>query len=67
MTERMVPGYLEEKISEAINIFWSTRDRQTEKQGKSGSHDRGNRGAVTGGKQLDGFVELIKDVLVTIS
>jgi len=31
---------------------------------KSGSRDAGNRTAVTGGKQMDGFVELVRDFLV---
>ena len=38
---------------------------QAERQGaKTGARDAGNRTAVTGGKQLDGFVELVRDFLV---
>ncbi len=36
-----------------------------QKQGvKTGARDAGNRTAVTGGKQLDGFVELVRDFLI---
>jgi hypothetical protein len=41
-------------------MFWSTREGQISKQAAEERHDQGNRSAVTGGKQLDGFVELIQ-------
>ena len=49
------------RIKEAVAYFWNTRDRQT---GDGGPGGHGNRGAVTGGRQLDGFTELIKRMLV---
>ena len=49
---------------EAIQYFWNTRAGQIDKQHQNQTHDQGNRGAVTGGKQLDGFVELVKQVLL---
>jgi len=42
----------------------ATRTGQITRQNANGVRDHGNRGAVTGGKQLDGFVYLIHDVLV---
>ena len=55
----------EERLRNAVKHFWSTRGNQSLRQGtKSGSRDAGNRTAVTGGKQLDGFVELVRDLLV---
>jgi hypothetical protein len=46
-------------LHEAIAFFWKTRSRQGSAQGaKTGQKDAGNRQNVTGGKQLDGFVEL---------
>jgi len=55
----------EERLHAAVKQFWSTRGNQSLRQGtKSGSRDAGNRTAVTGGKQMDGFVELIRDFLV---
>jgi hypothetical protein len=57
--------YWEKRISAAVKQFWSTRGNQSLKQGtKTGSRDAGNRTAVTGGKQLDGFVELVRDYLI---
>lgn len=45
-------------ISSAIQLFWNTRNRQ------QGSEDKTNRSAVTGGKQLDGFLELLSAVAI---
>lgn len=52
------------RLSEAIQHFWKTRQRQSDHQGtRTGTRDAGSRTAVTGGKQLDGFVELLGDFL----
>jgi hypothetical protein len=57
--------YWRDRLSEAIQHFWKTRQEQADLQGsRSGTRDSGSRTAVTGGKQLDGFVELLRDVLV---
>uniref|UniRef100_E6QII0 Type II restriction enzyme BstVI (Endonuclease BstVI) (R.BstVI) n=1 Tax=mine drainage metagenome TaxID=410659 RepID=E6QII0_9ZZZZ len=57
--------YWEKRLHQAVMHFWSTRGTQTIRQGaKSGARDAGNRTAVTGGKQLDGFVELVRDYLI---
>jgi len=56
---------LRKKVAEAIRHFWTTRGRQQSSQGrKSGTKDYGSRGAVTGGKQLDGFITLVNALLV---
>lgn len=60
----VIPNDLENRIARAIDFFWETRMGQINKQNTFGVRDQGNRGAVTGGKQLDGFVELIFDILV---
>jgi len=55
----------EELLRSAVTQFWSTRGNQSLRQGaKSGARDAGNRTAVTGGKQMDGFVEVVRDFLV---
>ena len=55
---------IEKKLRRAIRHFWSTRDSQAKKQGsKSGSRDAGARTAVTGGHQMDGFVNLVREYL----
>ena len=59
-----LPTDLDERIENAIQFFWNTRTGQITRQNSHGVHDQGNRGAVTGGKQLDGFVNLICDLLI---
>jgi hypothetical protein len=56
---------LEKRVGEAIKLFWTTRDKQSESQGTdSGKKDAGLRAAVTGGKHLDGFTEICHDLFV---
>jgi hypothetical protein len=55
---------VEKELATAVRHFWRTRARQSIRQGSvSGRKDAGNRGAVTGGKHADGFVELICAIL----
>ncbi|MCO6492611.1 MAG: hypothetical protein J5I98_29610 [Phaeodactylibacter sp.] len=49
----------QEYLKDAVNHFWDTRNRQINRQKEGRRTDQGNRGAVTGGKQLDGFIELL--------
>jgi hypothetical protein len=52
-------------LKNAIRHFWKTRDQQSVSQGStSGRRDTGARSAVTGGKQMDGFVNLVRDLLI---
>ena len=54
----------ERRLQEAVKHFWATRSNQSENQGlRSGQKDAGARRAVTGGKQLQGFADLICDFL----
>jgi hypothetical protein len=56
--------YWHDRLSEAIRFFWRTRQSQSDRQGaRSGTRDSGSPTAVTGGKQLDGFVEMLRDFL----
>ena len=64
MNAMKIPDDLEDRIASAIQFFWLTRNGQIARQNQGGTHDQGNRGAMTGGKQLDGFVDLIKEILV---
>lgn len=54
---------IDRRVSEAIKLFWTTRDKQSESQGKDGQKDAGLRAAVTGGKHLDGFTQICRDLL----
>ena len=56
---------LDEGVRKAVRHFWLNRDKQSQKQGAaSGQRDAGLRTAVTGGKHLDGFVSLCRDLLI---
>jgi hypothetical protein len=56
---------LEKRVGEAIKLFWLTRDKQSDSQGaKSGQKDAGLRAAVTGGKHLDGFTDICRDLFI---
>ncbi len=46
-------------FSEAVREFWHTRQGQDERQRLRGGSDQGARSAVTGGKQMDGFLRVI--------
>lgn len=55
---------VERALAQAVKHFWSTRTRQQNKQGgATGKKDAGSRGAVTGGKHADGFVELVAAIV----
>ncbi len=56
---------LDARIRKAIVHFWTSRQRQAKNQGrKDGKKDQGNRSAVTGGAQLDGFINLVHELLI---
>lgn len=53
------------RVQTAVRRFWETRGRQAEAQGlATGTKDAGARSAVTGGRQMEGFVHLLRDLLL---
>jgi hypothetical protein len=55
---------LDKRLKKAIKYFWQQRGAQSLKQGSNeAAKDRGDRSAVTGGKHLDGFRELVAALL----
>jgi hypothetical protein len=60
----MIMQELDSGLREAIQHFWTTRQRQSTQQGGEDDRDRGGRSAVTGGKQMDGFVRLVRKLLI---
>ena len=50
----------ENEIKNAIHLFWQTKTNQL-----AHSTDKSNRGAVTGGKQLDGFIVILKKLALS--
>ena len=56
---------IDRRLSEAVRHFWGTRQGQETRQGsRTGQRDYGGRAAVTGGAQMDGFVNVIAELLV---
>jgi hypothetical protein len=50
---------LEYQVERAVSHYWHTRQAQKEKQKRRGISDAGLRSAVTGGAQMDGFIDLL--------
>lgn len=55
---------LNRRVAKAVSSYWFTRQRQSSKQVTSGQRDQGARSAVTGGAQMDGFVNLVTELIV---
>lgn len=56
---------LDQRLGQAVRQFWSVRDAQSRKQGHvTGVRDAGSRAAVTGGRQMDGFINLMRELLI---
>lgn len=53
----------ERKSAEAVMAFWGNREKARQKQMEAGKSDQGERAGVTAGKNMDGFIELIIDVV----
>ncbi len=53
----------EQKARKAVKAFWKKRKAATQKQIESGKADQGERAGVTSGKNMDGFVALVIDIV----
>lgn len=51
------------KAKKAVKAFWETREQARKKQTQAGKSDQGERAGVTAGKNMDGFISLVKDVV----
>jgi hypothetical protein len=49
---------------DAVRFYWQTRAKQLQKQRDAGGSDQGLRSAVTGGAQMDGFIELLTKLAI---
>ena len=49
---------LARNMARAVAHYWATRETQKQKQESRGVTDAGFRSAVTGGAQMDGFIDL---------
>lgn len=52
-----------QKAREAVKAFWGNREAAKQKQIESGKADQGERAGVTAGKNMDGFLVLVLDVI----
>ena len=55
----------EEKARDAIKAFCGNRAKARQKQLEAGRIDQGERSGVTAGKNMDGFVALITDLVAS--
>lgn len=53
----------EHRAREAVRAFWRSRRDASSKQASTGKRDQGERAGVTSGKNLDGFVALVLDIV----
>src|SRR5690606_14834534 len=51
------------QASEAIKAFWGNRSAARQKQIESGKLDQGERAGVTAGKNMDGFLALVRSLV----
>jgi len=54
---------LPQRTGRAVTHYWKTRSAQRRKQEQIGKADQGFRGAVTGGAQMDGFIDLFTELI----
>jgi len=54
---------LSERTAKAVAHYWQTRTAQRKKQEQTGKADQGLRSAVTGGAQMDGFIDLFTELI----
>lgn len=53
----------ERKAREAVMAFWGNREKAKQKQIEAGTIDQGERAGVTAGKNMDGFIALVIDLV----
>lgn len=53
----------EAQARDAVKLFWGNREAAIAKQIEAGNQDAGSRGAVTAGKNMDGFLALVRSLI----
>lgn len=53
----------ERQAREAVMAFWGNREKARQKQIEAGTIDQGERAGVTAGKNMDGFIALVIDLV----
>jgi hypothetical protein len=62
MDPQEITVYVADRAAKAVAHYWQTRVAQRKKQEAGGKADQGLRSAVTGGAQMDGFIDLFGEV-----
>lgn len=57
---------LNKRVARAVSRYWTVREQQSDRQSSKGASARGLRGAVTGGAQMDGFTDLMADIISSV-
>jgi len=63
MNNQEIAKQIEGRTSAAVAHYWRTRTAQRKKQEAGGKADQGLRSAVTGGAQMDGFIDLFSELI----
>jgi hypothetical protein len=63
MNQHKVLRHLPALSSKAVAHYWQTRAAQRKKQEQAGKADQGFRSAVTGGAQMNGFIDLFTELV----
>ena len=53
----------QQQAREAVMAFWGNREKARQKQVEAGTVDHGERAGVTAGKNMDGFIALVIDLV----
>ena len=56
-------GNYEAAIRRAVKLFWTGREAARVRQQSAGKTDQGERAAVTAGQNMNGFIDLISDIV----
>ena len=63
MPKPTILAELPKHLEEAVRFYWKTRSLQSEKQRQAGGGDQGLRSSVTGGAQMNGFIDLLANLV----
>lgn len=63
MTQPEILQHLPALSAKAVAHYWQTRFAQRDKQAQAGKADQGLRSAVTGGAQMNGFIDLFTELV----
>jgi hypothetical protein len=64
MNNSEIAKQITNRTSNAVAHYWRTRTAQRKKQEAGGKADQGLRSAVTGGAQMDGFIDLFSELVI---